>query len=635
MKVGFLYALICFTVLQVTAQKSSYPFSTIPDSLKNNANAVIRLDQTEVQVLSQRNMTVKTQRVVTVLNEKGLEHIEAVVYYDKRTTVKNIEAEVFDASGATIKKIKRKDFRDQCVIDGITIFSDNRYLYLDYTPVQYPFTIVFESEISTSNTAFMPTWMPLDDYFVSVEKSTVNVIFSENLGFKKKEFAFAGFAIQKSESKNNLQYTASQLIARKKEDSSPDIYSLFPKVMFGLESFHLEGVDGKAATWQEFGQWYAEKILSDGTALSETTKTTIRNLVGAEKDPIKKAKIVYDFIQKKSRYVSIQVGIGGWKPMPATDVDRLGYGDCKALSNYAKTLLDAVGVTSYHTVLYGSRYPRNIQSDFVSMQGNHMILCIPNGKENVFLECTSQDDPFGFQANFTDDRDVLVIKPEGGEIVHTKEYSDLDNLQTSLGSYVMSDDGSVSGSVAIVSQGTQYGNKFRLQSKSPTDTDKHYKTYWSHINNLKLRKNTFSDDKETVRFTENVAWEALNYGNISGDRMIFPVNAYNLYTANNKRIRNRKTPFEIARGFYDEDEITINLPTGYTIESLPKDYELNGKFGTYKTTIIKKGDKELVYKRTLLLKKGLYANQEYEEYRVFTDQVARNDYSKIVLIKKQ
>jgi heterodisulfide reductase subunit A-like polyferredoxin len=31
---------------------------------------------------------------------------------------------------------------------------------------------------------------------------------------------------------------------------------------------------------------------------------------------------------KKSRYVSIQVGIG-WKPMDASDVDRLGYGDCK------------------------------------------------------------------------------------------------------------------------------------------------------------------------------------------------------------------------------------------------------------------------------------------------------------------
>jgi hypothetical protein len=30
-----------------------------------------------------------------------------------------------------------------------------------------------------------------------------------------------------------------------------------------------------------------------------------------------KAKLIYDYVQQKSRYVSIQVGIGGWKPMDA------------------------------------------------------------------------------------------------------------------------------------------------------------------------------------------------------------------------------------------------------------------------------------------------------------------------------
>lgn len=636
MKVTFIYALIFFSVGILHAQKTDYLFATIADSLRENANAVVRLDQTDVKILSQRSLSVSKKRVVTVLNEKGLDNIDAQEHYDKTTSVRSIEATVYDAFGKELKKLKRKDFRDQCVIDGMTIFSDSRFIYLNYTPVQYPFTIVFESEVGTSNTAFIPSWMPLTDYYVSIEKSILNISYPENLGFKKKEMHFSGFKIEKTaETSSALSYSVANVAARKQEDFSPKYFDLFPKVMFGLEKFHLEGVDGSASTWTEFGKWYSEKIISDATILSEPSVLAVKKLVGDEKDPIKKAKIVYDFVQKKSRYVSIQVGIGGWKPMPASDVDRLGYGDCKALTNYTKALLNAVDVPCYHTVLYGDRTQRNIQSDFVSMQGNHMILSIPNGKGYTFLECTSQDDPFGFQANFTDDRDVLVIKPEGGEIVHTKMYIDKDNAQLSHGSYKILSDGQVSGEISIVSEGSQYGDKFRLQNKPPLEREKHYKDYWHSINNLKLKKIAFSNDREKVVFDEKVEIDAANYGNLSGQRMMFPVNLYNQYEGNFKRVRNRKTPFEIARGFYDEDEVVIRLPEGFAIESMPKNFEIAGKFGTYKTELVQTENKNLLYKRQLLIKKGSYSNQEYEEYRTFADQIARNDNAKIVLLKNQ
>lgn len=68
--------------------------------------------------------------------------------------------------------------------------------------------------------------------------------------------------------------------------------------MMGLEKFHLEGVDGTATTWEAFGKWYGEKILTGTTTLPEETKTKIKALVGDEKDPIKKAKIIYDYVQK-------------------------------------------------------------------------------------------------------------------------------------------------------------------------------------------------------------------------------------------------------------------------------------------------------------------------------------------------
>lgn len=623
----------------ISAQKSEYTSLSIPDSLKQNANAVVRLDQIDIVISSQRNMNIKQKRIVTVLNEKGQEAIDAYEYYNKKTTVENIQATVFDAFGNEIKKLKRKDFRDQCATDGGTVFSDNRYLFLDYTPTQYPFTIIYESEIETSTTAHIPQWFPLSDYLLSIEKCVLNVSYPENLGFKKMEFNFSNSKITKTiETSTQLSYTATNIPAVKYEDLSPNASKIFPRIMMGLEYFNLEGVDGNAKNWKEYGQWFSKNILTGTDELSEATKLKIKNLVGNETDPIKKAKIVYKYMQEKSRYVGIQVGIGGFKPMLANDVDRLGYGDCKALSNYTRALLNAVGVPSYYTELYGDRDKIDIRSDFCSLQGNHVILTIPNGDNYVFLECTSQDDPFGYQANFTDDRDVLVVKPDGGEIVRTKNYENKDNSQNNIGSYSLAENGDFSGKIIMVSEGSQYGQKAGLGSvekMQPEEKEAYYKRFWDNINNLKINKISFSNDKDKVSFTENAEISAVNYGTISNNKMIFVVNAFSQTSGAVKRIRNRKNPFEIQRGSYDTDEIAIALPTGFTIESLPQNFELNTKFGEYKTEIVKKDNNNLIYKRSIFIKKGVYKNTEYDEFRLFMEQISKNDNAKIILTKNQ
>ncbi len=621
----------CIFSTLVFSQKLDYTIQNIPDSLKQNANAVIRFNQMDILITSQENMKITTKRVVSVYNEKGMESIDATESYDKRTKVIFIEATVFDAEGKEIKKIKRKDFRDQCVIDGSTLFSDNRILFLNYTPTQYPFTIVYTSEIETSNTAFIPRWYPLSDYNVSLEKSLLNVNCLVDLGFKKKEINFLNFKLQKLvDTPNQLNYELTGVVAQKPEDYSVSKL-IFPNLMMGLEKFHLEGVNGYAKDWKEFGKWYSDEILAGTTNLPEETKAKIKALIGDEKDIIKKAKIVYQYVQSKSRYVSIQVGIGGWKPMLASDVDRVGYGDCKALTNYTKALLDVVGVPSYNTLLYGDPTKTNIESDFVAMQGNHMILCIPQNGTNIFLECTSQDSPFGYQGTFTDDRDVLVVTSDGGEIVRTKIYEDKDNTQISHGSYAISPTGDFSGKISILSSGIQYNKKSQIPHILPNQKENYYKEYWDNINNLKIEKMDFVNDKEKIQLTEELALSAVNYGAITNGKMVFEINAYNHSSGNIKRIRNRKTSFEIQRGYTDKDEIAIELPLHFAIEFLPTNFELNTKFGEYKTEIIKKSNSSLVYKRTMFLKKGLYSNKEYDDFRLFMEQVAKNDNAKILL----
>ncbi|RZK12801.1 MAG: DUF3857 domain-containing protein [Flavobacterium sp.] len=617
------------------SQEIGYTTITIPSDLKENANAVVRNSQFDVVIISQRNMLLKEKRVVTILNEYGLKNINALEYYDKSRKIKKIEATILDPAGKELKIFKKKDFKDRSVGDGFSVFNDNRMLYLDYTPVSYPFTVIFESEVETSNTAFLPVWAAFEEYYVSTQNKTLNITYPIDLGFHKKESNFSEkYAIQKKESDGKLTYSVKNLLAMKGEESSPDMSKVVPMVYMKLEKFNLEGVDGQAKTWEEFGKWYYDSILKGTDQLSIETQSKIKALVGDEKNPIEIAKIVYSFVQERTRYVSIQVGIGGFKPMNASDVDRLGYGDCKALTNYTKALLQVVGVPSYYTIVNAGSNRTDIQNDFVSVQGNHIILAIPNKEDLIWLECTSQVQPFGFQGTFTDNRNVLLVKPEGGQIVKTKSFLEKDNSQTTIGNYSISADGDLSGSLSMISKGSQYDYSFGNERLSKADVESHYKKHFSNINNLKLQKTSFKNDKEAIDFKEEIVFSAVGYANKSTDRLMFVLNAFNINAATPKRYRTRENPFQINRGFYDSDEVKINLPEGYSIEAMPQDTEIKSRYGEYKTQIVKENENTLIYKRYLLIKDGFYESKDYDEYRIFREQIAKNDNAKIVLNKK-
>lgn len=629
-----LLALLLFSSLLASAQKDNYNFRLISDSLKINANSVVRNQKLDITILSQRKMNIKKLRIVTILNELGLSAIDAQQNYNKSTNLKNIEAIILDANGKEIKKYKQKDFKDVTSADGSTLFSDSRYIYLDYTPTSYPFTVIYTSEIETSNTAFIPQWFPIGNYYSSIENASVSISYPADLGFKKLEFNFKDYNVKTiQDTAGQLSYSISNISAVKSETYSPYDLAIFPRVMMSLTKFHLEGVDGEASTWSEFGKWYSEKVLEGTTALPTETVAFIKKLVGAEKDPIEKAKIIYNYVQQKSRYVSIQVGIGGWKPMLANDVDHLGYGDCKALSNYTRALLKEVGVESYNTLLFRSEEKININKDIVAMQGNHMILAIPTNNHYVWLECTSQDDPFGYLGTTTDDRDVLVVKPNGSEIVRTQNYLDRENSQISTSNFEISGDGSIKGLTQIESKGSQYAHKVSLEKYIPVETERFYKNYWSNISNLHLLETKFENNKKEIKSIETVSLSGQGYAKSSGNSLIFAVNAFNMYQKNVRRVRSRKMPFEIERGFFDQDETLVKLPADYTIEFLPAAVEFTSKFGSYKSEVVKTADNNLIYKRTLHVYRGLFPKEEFEDYRQFFENVSRNDNAKIIVTK--
>jgi len=634
MKNNLSYVMLLFFSVALHAQKLEFSSLFIPAELKENANSVVRFQEINITINSAKEYVITTKKAITVFNENGIRNIDAYEYFDASNKILELEATILNSFGNEIKKIKKKDFKDVSVADGFSVFTDNRVLSLDYTPTEYPFTIIYTSKKQSSNTAFIPGWYPIDDLFEGVEKSSYTITFPSNLGFKFKEFNFENRNITRKESLNELTFIAEKLPAEKSEEYAVNYLARMPHVIFGLEKFSLEGVEGNAKSWTDFGTWMYDSFLSNNEQIHPDTQTKIKALVGTETDPIKKAKIVYKFMQDKTRYVSIQMGIGGWKPMLSLDVDRLGYGDCKALSNYTRALLKTVGVTSYYTIIYGGEDKRSLHPDFVSMQGNHAVLAIPNTKGYYFLECTSQKKPFGYEGDFTDDRYALIVKPEGSELVKTNEFETLKNTQISNGTYTIDTEGNLSGKIKIVSKGIQYENAYALTDKSNQEVNDYYKLHYSWLNNFKLVKYKFDDNREDISFSEELEVNVDNYLNTSGTTKMLTLNAFNQNNLIPQRYRNRKTNFEIDRGFVDIDEIEITIADTYTVEAKPENVSLESKFGTYTLELIFKPNNKILYKRKLLINNDVYDKSEYEEYRKFKEQVVKNDNAKIVLSQK-
>ena len=338
----------------ILAQEIDLTALSIPKELKDNANGVVRYESMMIDITKVDKMKVKVKQVITILNSNGHDrHFNASIGYDDDRKIKKVQLKFYDAFGEELSKVNKGKFTDVSSVDGGTMYSDSRVLYYDYTPISYPYTYQLEYEFESSSTGFIPKWYPIKNYLISIQKSEYRVTNETGQDFRIKESNFNEFPITKGiDNLQDLSYTMTNQPAIRFENGTPRFDKIMPVLLVGLNEFALKKVKGQATNWKEFGKWRYEFLKNGNDEVSPEIKSKILSVVADAKTDLEKAKKVYEYVQSKTRYISVQEGIGGWKPIAANTVDAVGYGDCKGLTNYTKTLLDAVGVESHYSVVW-------------------------------------------------------------------------------------------------------------------------------------------------------------------------------------------------------------------------------------------------------------------------------------------
>lgn len=609
----------------------SYKVSLIPKELSKNAKAVIRNENLNIEV--DDNSAVETHLLaITILNKNGYDHSIFEQLYNSFIKINDVTVKIFDAEGKKIKSYYGSDILDYSAINGFSLYEDDRQKYFDPQYRKYPFTIEFSYKRKLKSLMFLPYWMPCNDYNIAVEKSKLTV--TENVGATIRYFESNIHQTCKIDELNKVKsysWELNNFSAFSKEDFEAPLEEFMPMVYLSPKDFEVDGIKGSFSSWQEFGKWVI-KLNSKRDTLSPATVKKLQDITTGltSKEKIEK---LYEYMQKHTRYVSIQVGIGGWQPFDALTVDRLAYGDCKALSNYMYSLLKAVGISSNFTLITAGENAAHILNNFPSQFFNHAILTVPTENDTLFLECTNQFLPYGHIGSFTDDRTALMITKEGGQLVHTKVFKSEEDIKSTKCLVSLDKEGSGNGIIKSSYCGVNFDEAKMLSIQSNDDIKKElYKEL--DLSNFIITDFTFNQPNKSLPLIQkslNITIE--HYASVLNNKIIIPLNFSNKVLEIPNITEDRKSAIIIRRPQTVIDSIEYKIPEGYKIDKIPQEFNLTSTFASYEAKCNITDEKNILYTRKFTLTKGVYLPNDASKFRDFYTKVSQADMVKISVVR--
>ena len=609
----------------------------IPQSLRPYANAVVRLSETVHTVISPSMVETTRRYAVTVMNAQGVGEGYIVIPYNKLTQVKSLQATIYDANGRMLRKLKKSDFNDLSMISYFSLFEDDRMLNYLTQVNQFPYTVEYECCLQTKTTFFFPSWRPQNRSGLAIERSSCRFVTPVNFALRYNTHGLksATEQILPSGKQKQTLWTLENTPAWRDEPFLPPVDSITPWMMAAPVNFAIDGMKGSFSNWEEFGLWCYNHLLKGRDKLPDETIAHVRKMCEGINNSREKACKIYEYCQQKNRYVSIQKGkTDGIKPHPAAEVDRLSYGDCKALCNYARVLLEAVGIPAFYAIVHADESPVNPPEEFANASfGNHIILCLPLDGDTVWLECTNNKVPFGYIGSFTGNRKAVLCSPEGGRLARTTVYKPEDNRQESVSQFTLTAEGALTGSIVKHFTGMQYNTRDDALTILNTERANDVKKIYSSFPDMEIRNYSLTFDKNQTVSSERLQLESNRFASFSGNRMYVPVNPVTYLESLPRDLRTRTHHVYIATGFVDSDSISFSLPAGYQVESFPTSVHLNDDFGTYRFEIAVKNHTLHIY-RTLQLNDILLPPERYSDVVNFLKKVFDSDRAKVVLARE-
>ncbi len=631
MKKLIIATILYFVVCDCFSQINIYDASTLSDSLLKKAHSVKREEIINFEVKDIGLAKLSVHQVFTVLDAEADDVLFFRKESDEFTKLEDAEIKVFDAHGKPVNRYKMKEMRSVGTGDGLVV--DGMVYYFRVAAPSYPITVEYDYDVKYKGTLnYFDYHIQVPEQAVENSKYTATVPVDLDLKYKQQDINLPAIVTTSGKTKTYV-WQVKDLAATANEEGCASYESSYPAILLSPNKFSMDGNDGDLSSWKNFGEWYAN--LSKGSInLSDETKSYLQDMVKDARSEKEKINILYHYLQSNFRYVSIQLGIGGFKPFDANFVDHKKYGDCKALSNYMEAILDAVGIVSYPALINAEYDKQPVDPVFPHNSFNHVILCVPDKKDTIWLECTSTATDPGILGSFTENRNALLITPHGGVLVATPKSCAAENTFHLNTKVVLKDDASGESESVMQSKGEYKEEIIHYVLNEKKDDQKEYlvkRLGFLQPDQFDLTTNQKSDSTKTYFKLEIEKVPEFTAGN----KMFLNPRIYKIWGSTLPTTEKRTRPFYFPFPFIKTDTTIYELPQDYTVENLPSSKDEKFEYGTFKTKYVYDEVANTITSTAFLeLTKNIIPADKFASTQKFFSKVIK-EYSEKIVVKQK
>ncbi|MBN2639143.1 MAG: DUF3857 domain-containing protein [Bacteroidales bacterium] len=577
------------------------------------------------------NLTVNYLVKILINNRDGEDYAHVVIpFYMEDEKPKNIEAVVTDVNGNILQKLKKKDINSIENTSDEAFHDDTKKVYFFMGQNKFPYILTYSYEQTISNYFDL---VPDIKYFNGIPAKKIIVKASVPIDFSTRYKTAFMDSVKIDTINNHVYFNISghyTKVIKPEVYTNPDSVPL-PTAYIIPQEFKY-GRELSQKTWKDLGQWQYN-LLKNLNELPFDEQQKISQLVAGIHDTTEIIKTLYHYLQDQTRYVNVAIKRGRLKPYPASYVAENKYGDCKALSNYFKSLLDFVGIPSAYAIIRAGTKFRKIDRNLPTPQFNHAIIYIPRkDSNNIWLDCTSKL-AFGYVGTFIQNRNALVIENNASKLIKTPALTPQKVLTTRKAIFNYDLNSTASADISYKFRGMMYQNLYYTKRENNALDNKYIMKYLISKGGFTMDKYTLTQpDRDSAFMVLHFDAHSNNiYKKFGNDILV--VN-FNIITNDLERPKNRKVPIDISYPDYMIDSITYNIPEDYKISGMRNDTTINTKFGEYSIKLIQKNSAIMVVKK-YLLNSGNYPLSEYSKLYRFIKDIYKSESKVIVVLTRK